>query len=506
MKLNIKYKQLVLIIFLLPVFGLAQRPTKVKLIKANIARYDKTLGEDIQRLIGGVILKQDSTYLYCDSAYLYEATNSFEGFGNVRIKASDTLNIYSDYLNYDGNKKMAELQRNVELIDSRATLYTDHLWYNRNTKIAYYLTGGKIVDSSNVLTSHKGYYYTNLKEAYFKDSVILDNPDYVMHTDTMLYHTETEVSYFFGPTTITSDENLIYCENGWYDTHNNKSRFSNNAYMITREQKLFGDSLYYNRELDYGKAYNNVMLQDTVQDMLVYGDYGEFKRKAGYAFVTDSAMAVMVDEEDSLFLHSDTLYIHFDSTEQIEYMQGFYKTKFYRPDMQGKADSMIYSFTDSTIYLYKDPVLWSDENQLTADSIRIAMTNNQVDSLALLGSAYIISMDDTLARNTFNQIKGKIVVGHFRNNQLAVITVNGNAETVYYIREDNGGLLGINVAYSSDMRILLEDNEVVNITYIKQPDAKTYAPLQLPEELKKLKNFRWLEADRPRKKTDIFNW
>ncbi|MCB2220205.1 MAG: organic solvent tolerance protein OstA [Bacteroidetes bacterium] len=504
-----KYKCTLLLLaglILLPLFMMAQKPTRVKLIKADFARYDKRLGEDIQRLIGNVILKHDSTYLYCDSAYLYEATNSFDGFGSVRIKASDTLNIYSDLLNYKGNSRVAELHHNVRLIDRRATLYTDHLWYDRKTKIAYYTTGGKIVDSSNVLTSRKGYYYTDLKEAYFKDSVKLVNPDYVMLTDTMLYHTETEVSFFFGPTTITSDENLIYCENGWYDTRNDKSRFSRNAYMITKEQKLMGDSLYYDRKLDFGKAYNNVMLNDTVQDMLVLGDYGEFRRKAGYAFVTDSAVAVMVDKQDSLFLHADTLYIHFDSTEQIEYMKGYFKTKFYRKDMQGMCDSMIYSFTDSTIFLYKEPVLWSDENQLTADSIRIAMANNKVDTLALLGNSFIISMDDTLSRNTFNQIKGKVMTGYFRNNQLSKIMVIGNAETVYYIREEDGGLLGINVAYSSDMEIKLKDSDVITITYIKQPDAHTYPPTELPVEKRRLKNFKWLEDRRPMNQQEIFIW
>ncbi|MEZ5147847.1 MAG: hypothetical protein R2759_12475 [Bacteroidales bacterium] len=167
------------------------------------------------------------------------------------------------------------------------------------------------------------------------------------------------------------------------------------AYMITKEQKLVGDSLYYDRALNFGKAYKNVMLQDTVQNMVVYGEYGEFERGAGHAFITDSAMAVLVDKQDSLFLHSDTLFIHFDQDDQVEYMKGFYKTKFYRHDMQGKCDSMIYSFTDSTIFLYHDPVIWSTENQLTADSIRIAMANNRVDTLALLGNAFIISMDDT---------------------------------------------------------------------------------------------------------------
>ena len=496
----------VLFFLILTQVTFAQKPTKVKLIRANDLKYDKKLGEKVQRLIGDVVLKHDSTYLYCDSAYLYELTNSFDGFGNVRIKASDTLNIYSDLLNYDGNTKMAELHNNVRLIDTRATLYTEHLWYNRLTKIAYYLTGGKIVDSSNILTSRKGYYYTELKEAYFKDSVVLVNPQYTMNTDTMLYHTETEVSFFLGPTTITSDDNLIYCENGWYDTQNDKSQFNQNAYFISKEQKLVGDSLYYDRLSDFGQAFKNVILTDTVQNMQIYGHYGEFRRNDGYSYVTDSAMAVMIDKNDSLFMHADTLWIQFDSAQNVEYMFAYYRTKFFRKDMQGMCDSLIYNFADSTIFLFNDPVLWSDENQLTADSIWIAMANKQIDSLALINSSFIISMDDTISRSTFNQIKGKIMVGHFKNNKMVKVQIFGNAESIFYVREEDGGLMGINKTSSSDMNIYLKDNEVQVITPIISVDAHMFPPDGLSEEERKLKNFIWIEGKRPLSKKDIFIW
>jgi lipopolysaccharide export system protein LptA len=484
----------------------AQKPTKVKIIDADELRFDKRLGENIQRLIGSVILQHDSTLLYCDSAHVNELTNSFKGFGNVRIKSSDTLNIYSDLINYEGNTKVAELQNNVKLIDSRATLTTQHLWYDRKTRIAYYTTGGKIVDSSNVLTSTKGYYYTDLQEAYFKDNVELVNPEYLMHTDTMLYHTETEVSTFFGPTTITSEENLIYCENGWYDTQNNKSQFNKNAYFITQEQKLEGDSLYYDRNIDYGKAYNNVVLTDTVQDMMILGNYGEFRRGEGYSYLTDSATAVLIEKQDSLFLHSDTLWIYFDDDQNVEFLFAYKHAKFFRKDMQGKCDSLVYKFADSTIFLYTDPVLWSAENQLTADSIRIAMANDQVDSLALINSAFIISMDDTISGSTFNQIKGKTMVAYFKDNQMNSVKIYGNAESVFYVREEEGGLMGINKTSSSDMIIYIKNNEVEVITPIKDVDAHMYPDEEFAEEDRKLKNFIWLEGLRPKKKEDIYSW
>ncbi|MBN2172537.1 MAG: hypothetical protein JW731_00295 [Bacteroidales bacterium] len=504
-KLILFLPYLVLLV-LSPCFSNAQKPTKVKLIKANDLKYDKSLGEQVQRLIGNVVLKHDSTYLYCDSAYLYEQTNSFKGFGNVRIKASDTLNIYSDLLDYEGNTKVAELKDNVRLEDPRATLYTENLWYDRQNRMAYYLTGGKIVDTANTLISEKGYYYTDLKEAYFKDDVVLTNPKYIMNTDTMRYNTESEISTFLGPTTITSDENLIYCENGWYDTQNDKSFFKENAYIITKEQKLTGDSLYYDRKTDFGLAYSNVSIEDTVQNMIIHGNYGEFKKKAGFSFVTDSTMAVMIDKKDSLFLHADTLWILFDAEQKVETMLGYHKAKFFRKDLQGKCDSIAYKFLDSTIYLYDEPILWSQNNQLTADSVRITLKNNQIDTLAMIGSSFIISVDDTISKSTFNQVRGRSMVGHFVKNVLVEVNVYGNAQSVFYVREDNGSLLGINTTFSNDMNIYLSDNEVQVISPLKNVDAHMYPESGFPEDERKLKGFKWHVESRPIKKEDIFIW
>lgn len=484
----------------------AQKPTKVKLIRATDLKYSKQLGEKVQRLIGNVLLKHDSTLLYCDSAYLHELTNSFQGFGNVHIKASDSLDIYSDFLDYNGNIKMAELKNNVRLVETKATLYTEHLWYDRPREIAYYLTSGKIVDSANVLTSEKGYYYTQTREAYFKNQVVLENKQYTVKSDTLKYNTETEISWFYGPTTITSKENLIYCENGWYDTKRNISQFQDNSYIITKEQILKGDSLYYDREANFGKARNNVSIFDTVQDITIHGHYAEFRKSDGYAFVTDSAVAVLADRRDSLYLHSDTLWIKFDSLQNAEKMLGYKHTKFYRTDLQGMCDSLVYSFADSTIFLFKEPVLWSDENQLTADTIRIAIKNKQVDTLALVNSCFIISMDDTIHRNTFNQIKGRVMTGYFKDNEIVKIVVNGNAESLFFVREENGDLIGINTTTSNDMKIYLTENEVQVIAPIKNVDAHMLPEASVSEEDRKMKGFKWIEGRRPLKKTDILIW
>lgn len=484
-------------------FVQAQKPRQIKLIHADNLRYDEKLGKNIQRLIGNVKLLHDSTYLYCDSAYLDESNNSFTGFNDVHIDVNDTLDIFSRLLYYDGNTRVAELHDSVKLIDKRATLTTDVLIYDRKTRVARYFTGGKIVDEHNVLTSIKGYYYTNNNEAFFKDSVVLTNPDYVMNSDTLRYNTETEIAHFTGPTTITSEENLIYCENGWYNTKTDVSQFDENAYIQTPEQLIKGDSMYYDRTIDFGKAYDNVSITDTVHDFIISGHYGEFWKANGYSFVTDSTEAILIDRLDSLFLHADTLWVDFDSTQKAKRMHAYHQAKFFRYDLQGMTDSLIYDFVDSAIRMYKEPVLWSEENQLTSDSVHILITDNEIDSMVLYNTAFIISRDDT---GTFNQIKGRQMTGYFMENDLRKVKVKGNSQTIYFVREEDGNLIGIQKILSSDMLIYLRENEIKTITYISQPKGSLFPERELTREELFIKGFNWYGDRRPLSRKDIYIW
>ncbi len=501
---RIKYTSILAILLIIGVQEIhAQKTTKVKLIKSDELLMDDHFNKNIQRLIGNVILLHDSTYFYCDSAWLSRKENNFKAFSKVHIVVSDTLEIFSDSLNYDGASRIADLYGNVKLIDNRATLTTDHLTYNRNTRIAYYYNGAVIVSDSNVLISRIGYYYTDLKEAYFRDSVVLTNPDYVMNSDTLKYNTFNKTTWFFGPSTIVGEEDSIYCEDGWYNTDFNVSRLKLNVFVQHNEQILMGDTVFYRRSPGYGLAENNVTLHDTVQDMYVYGHYAEYDDELHYAYVTDSALAVMPDKNDSLYLHADTLWMLSDSAGKTDLMKAYYKVKYYRKGLQGMCDSLVYHFSDSTITMYNDPVMWSEENQLTSDSVKIVFEKNQIDTVVLYNSCFIISQDDT---NSYNQIKGRTMVGYFNNNEIVQIRVNGNAETLYYLREEDKSLIGIQKAISNRLIIYLDSNQIRGFTYIDKPDGAIYTVWELSGDDLLLRDFRWIEGRRPLRKEDIFVW
>lgn len=480
-----------------------QQTTQIHIEDADVLKIIDRKGKKVQQLIGNAILRQDSTYFYCDTATL-DNENNLHAAGGVHINFSDSVHLYGDYLNYSGNTRIAVLDSNVRLVDRRATLYTDHLEYDRNLSVAYYFTGGRIVDDQNELTSKTGRYYNQLKEFFFKDSVVVTNPDYVMYADTLRYNTSTEVVYIEGPTDIVGKDDHIYSEKGWYDTRNDLAELTLNNRITHQEQLLKGNWIFYDREREYGKAVGNVWLKDTAQNLILEGGIGEFYRAAGkVSYLTDSARAILIESADSLFLHADSLLMVMDSARKAKYLFAYHRMKFFRDDLQGMCDSLVYRIQDSVIAMLKNPVLWSEESQLTADSIWMFLSDNRIDSMMLFNLSLIVSRDST---ESYNQIKGKRMTAYFRDNELFKIKVDGNAETIYFVREETRELIGINRSISSGMVIMIEDNQIRKTLYLDLPDATMYPEDDLPKAERLLRDFKWLEEYRPKTRDDIYLW
>ncbi|MEI6122767.1 MAG: OstA-like protein [Bacteroidota bacterium] len=487
-------------------FGQAKNPPKkIELIGAEKAIYDKLKGE-YTLLIGNVIFQHENVMLYCDSAHLFSEANSLDAFGNVHIKANDSVNIYGDSLKYNGNTKIAEIHKNVKLIDNDITLTTEHLTYDMNAKTGLYYSGGKIVDPENTLTSWYGFYFSENKNFFFKDSVILVNQNYTITSDSLIYNTGNEVSYFIGPTNIISDDNHIYTELGWYNTKADISQLTKNSRLKNKSQTLTGDSMIYNRVLGYGMGYRNVTLIDSSRNAIVKGNFILYDQRHQYSLATDSALFIQIDEQhDSLFLHADTLIGTFDTiTEKAKLMFAFHKVKFFRDDLQGKCDSLVYNYADSTISMFRNPIIWTEAKQLTADSVKIQLANSLLDKMYLRRSCFLVSNDDS-THQRFNQVKGINMTGFFVKGELKKIKVYNNAETIYFMREDNGLKSGINKAISTNMDIEVVENKIKSITFLDKPIATLYPDKDLQEKELFLKNFRWLEMYRPKNKIEIFN-
>ncbi|MDR1937378.1 MAG: hypothetical protein LBQ73_02625, partial [Tannerellaceae bacterium] len=287
--------------------SIAPKKTKVYLEHVSSLSFDKELHPDYRLLVGDVIFRHDSSYMYCDSAYFYEETNSLEAFSNVRMEQGDTLFIYGDWLHYDGNTQLARLRHNVRMENNQVRLFTDSLNYNRLLNTGYYFEGGKIIDVDNILTSYYGQYSIDTKLAVFNDSVILVNPQFTLYSDTLHYHTDTKTATILGPSVIVSDSGTIYSSRGWYNTETNVSLLLDRSQVLSGDRILIGDSIAYDKESGFTEVFGNMCLQDTSQMIILEGQYGYYNELTKFAFATDSARFMEYSQGDTLYLHADTL-------------------------------------------------------------------------------------------------------------------------------------------------------------------------------------------------------
>lgn len=479
---------------------------RIDLIRADYGYYetDTKTGEDWQRLVGSVELKHVEIFMKCDSAHLFPERNQVRAYSRIHIEQGDTLDIYGDNLLYDGATTIAVLSGNVELVDKETHLYTNAVTYNTTDEVAQYTDSGRITNGDNTLSSIIGIYYVNQTLFHFKDSVKIVNPDYVMTADTMDYNTETETAFFTGPSEMKGDSIYLYCEKGWYDTKNKKTRIWENAIIDNKQQIIKGDSLYYDEGIGYGEAFRNTSIADTNNKIVVKGNYAWYFKTPERFTVTDSAMFIQIDRTDSLFLHADTISaitVADTTPDGYRLMRAYYGCRIFSEELQAKCDSLAYSFQDSVIRLYTSPVLWSQENQLTSDSMAIFTKNRKADRMELFNSAFVASRVDSLR---FQQIKGRTLTGYFRDNELYRINIEGNGESIYYLI-DGENIVGMNTTRCSSIEILVEDGKITVINQFGSPEGNIDPPSLTPESNPKLKGFNWFDAIRPKEKLDIFD-
>lgn len=510
---KIKYLLLIISFILIPLGSRPQdqpaRPQAKRMIYLKHAddlriMRNKDTGKDWQRLIGSVELHHNEIIMRCDSAHLFPDKNQVTAFNKIHIEQGDTLDIYGDHLEYDGGTSIAVLTGRVELVDKETHLFTDAVTYDVKNEIASYDTKGRITNGDNELTSFVGIYYVNQTLFHFKDSVKIVNPEYVMTADTMDYNTETETAFFFGPSEMKGDSIYLYCERGWYDTKLKQTRIWRNALIDNKQQIITGDSLFYNDSTGYGEAFRNTMIADTNNNILVKGNYAWYYKQPERFLVTDSAMFIQVNRTDSLFLHADTIsaITVADSTPGgYRLMRAHYGCRIFSDDLQAKCDSLSYSFQDSVIRLYVNPVIWSEEHQLTSDSMSIFTRNRQADRMELYNSAFVVSQVDTLR---FNQLKGRTLTGHFRENKLYRINIEGNGESIYYL-VDGDEIVGRNTTRCAKIEIFVEDGKIKEIYEYQSPEGVIDPPSATPGGNPRLPGFNWFDVIRPKKVSDIFH-
>lgn len=496
-----------------PVRTTARKPkaedkdNRVYLTHADKLHYDRFTNPDAQILNGNVAFRHQGATLYCDSAYFYEATNSFEAFSNVRMYQGDTLSLFSDYAFYDGNEQMAMARYNVVLKNRKSTLYTDSLNFDRIYNVGYFFEGGRLEDNGSVLSSDWGEYHTDNKQSVFNYDVRLKGKNFYLTTDTLYYDTGASLAHAVGPSNITSGSSHIYTEDGYYNTKSEKSQLYGRSVVTDRGKRIVGDSVFYDSKNGVSEAFRNVIYTDTVNKNMLTGDYCFYNEHTGYGLATLNAVAIDFSQKDSLYVHADTFKIYtfnINTDSVYRMMHAYNKVRAYRIDVQAVCDSLVYDSRDSCMTMYRDPIVWNGSQQLLGELIKVYMADSTIDHTHVIGQALSVEqMPDSVH---FNQITSKEMLAYFENGEMYRTDANDNVQIVYYaVDESDSTLIGLNYAETSQMKMYLENRKMKKI-WMPKVEGTLYPMSQIPPGKKFLPNYAWFDYVRPLDKDDIFNW
>ena len=455
---------------------------------------------------GQVYIVHEGVEMWCDQAYVYLKDNFVKAYGSVRIAQGDTVNMSSNYAEYNGNTQFAFASGNVFMKNPQSTLTTDTLYFDRIKQQAFYRSGGTVVDTASTLTSRIGRYYAESKKYQFLSKVVIKNPKYTVNSEQLDFYSETGGAYLYGKSTIVSETSTVYCERGYYDTRKDIGYFVKNSRIDYDNRILYGDSLYFDRAKSFASATNNIRVLDTLNESVIRGHYAEVFRDKDSLFITKRAVAVTLRDKDSIYVHADTLQVTGKPENRI--IKGFYRARFFKQGLaneeptSGKCDSIFIDQKSGLTKLLRDPILWTGDNQMTGDTIHI-LTNTKtekLDTLKVFKNAFLVQKDSV----GYNQVKGERLIGLFTNNELDTVNINKNAEVVYYSRNEKKELTGINNTVSSSIQMYLENQKISGIRFIKQGKGKIYPPSQFPENFKKLPGFVWRGDERLFRKEDLF--
>ncbi len=509
--------------------GVAQEETKIiKIIQAGGSNQDQFNFPGANILVKKegirVHLFHEGALIKSDVSYFYPEENFFRANGNVIFTQGDSLKMTCDQIEYDGTGKLAKAWGKVVLERPDMNLKTDTLYLDRANSKAFYNSFGTIVDEKRKLTSIRGIYFMDEKKYRFISRVKIDDPEYLLNSQRLDYYTESDKALFYGKTTIVGEEYDIYCEKGAYDTQLQRGNFQENAVIFYDNKEIRGDSLYFENEKNYAAATNNISVIDTLNKSVINGHYGEIFKAKDSAIITQRALAVNIIDQDSLYIHADTLIA--TGSDEKKILRGYYDVRIFKTDLRGKSDSLHLDQSTGLIKLLKlplsrkenqiltanqknkkNPILWFGKSQMSGDKIFLTsdMQTKKLDSLKIIGNSWIIERD-SISDNGFNQIKGGVLDGLFKEGELREIDVSKNTEVVYYMYSDEDNeLIGIDKTTCSRLKMVTRENQIEDITFFVSPDGNLFPDKDLPLNERKLEGFTWRVDERPNTIQELFS-
>jgi lipopolysaccharide export system protein LptA len=502
---------------------------------ADTLRYDGLLKE--ARLIGHVVLLNGARQLFTDSLH-YDLNTKIATYQTPATITDGETQLSSKRGYYYTDIDEIYFKDSVIVINPEFQLRADTLKFNTETQLATFLGPTVMRADSNRIYCEAGFYDVENKYAEFQqraqyergqqrataDIIRYDgeNGIYILEgnaifnegarraatADVIRYDARNDITELEGDAYFRDSTQVITGDQIRYDGKNRIYTTSGRSRIADGAQILQADQVDYTEEAGLGVATGNVIWQDTSANLTIEASRADYNQNSGYLKAAGGPrgrpLLITLVDGDSLFMTADTLLsLEADTLagDSSRLLLAYHDVRLFKSDMQALCDSLAYNSVDSLFRLYRDPIIWADTSQFTADTMHIQLADQKLDRIFLYRDAFILNSPDELY---FNQIKGKDIVAHFDSSELRRMNVEGNAESVYYPRDEAGGYIGVNKTICSEMVIFFMNNAVERIRFLTQPDGKLEPMGAVDHEALKLPGFQWINEPRPRSLDDLF--
>ncbi len=489
------------------------------------------------RLSGDVVLQDSSMTMYTNQLF-YDLNTKIASYPMGALIVSDSTQLVSKSGYYDANTNIAYFRDSVRLTNPSYKLFADSLAFDTKKEISYfngptyifndedmvYCEGGFYDNKKNFSVLSGNPYYLQRKEDGYKkakgDTIIYDgninkyylignavyeDGDKEVRADTIIRDGASDQFFFKGNPkfrSLDSTQNqTIDSKYSFYDAKTETLIFREHVRVVDKSQVLVADSLDYVRSTRTGIAKGRVAWEDSVSNVRILCGEAIYNDSTGAFLAKENPILVTKLDKDSLWLSADTLRALPEGKDKDKKtFYAYYNVKIFKSDIQGLCDSLTYSQQDSLFQFFKDPVLWLDSVQFTADTIRAVMTAGKMKTAFLKQNSLIINTEDQVY---YNQIKGRNMQANFAENKLQNLDVQSNGKAVYYATDNEKKYMGVNDVDCSDMYMLFNENQIQRIKFTGEPKAVLYPMGMTDHTAMRIKEFKWLEEKRPKSKFEI---
>lgn len=518
------------------VTGPAQFLHNNTLIICDTAIWD--LKQNVVDAIGNVKIIQGKTILSGDKVHYLADSSLAQVRGSlVELLDKDSNRLRTNYLDYNTKDSIAY----------------------------FYNGGSMMDKSGKVIESFYGYYHSKIERFKFLQKVEMTTDSMVLKSDSLAYWSAVNRVDFLGSTYAWQEDGFLSAMSGWYDRDKEHYNFERSAYLLNKENEVWAERILYMNDSSRAELFNNVQILDTAQSMIIFSDYAKYRGEPVYAelYKNPSIAYYSIEDgvKDTLFFAADTIKYKTVSRNSVDslsykaflkryqeskrdpiaemygkkvstppplkkgeeveieitaeetaveetakdtlyrYIDANKNVRFFRSNLQGRSDSLSFNSIDSIIRLYKNPVIWSKDNQFTSDSIQIVISEKRLKKADLMSNAFVISKEDSIH---FNQIKATDISAYFQNGELSRFDAFGGVSVLFFIAEDSI-ITTMNQKESRAMKAIIQDKQISKVWYYENVQSDAYPIIDLDKSKKRLRGFKLRLSERPLSRLDVCN-